>query len=198
MTYQNYYIPSDSVEIPAAYIIKRGWHKVKELLELNRVRFAVLEKDSVLEVESYKIKSYQTSERPYEGHYPHYNTDVSMETRKMTFVKGDLVVLTDQPGIRYIMETLEPEATDSFFNWNFFDTILQQKEEFSPYVFEDFAAEMLKNDARLKAAFEEKKKVDSLFSNNWYSQLDWLFNKSKFYEPAHLQYPIYRVAHQAK
>ena len=43
------------------------------------------------------------------------------------------------------METLEPTATDSFFNWNFFDGILQQKEGFSPYVFQDIATELLKN-----------------------------------------------------
>ncbi|MGY0039706.1 hypothetical protein [Pedobacter sp. NJ-S-72] len=42
------------------------------------------------------------------------------------------------------METLEPQATDSFFNWNFFDSILDQKEHYSPYVFEDTAAGLLK------------------------------------------------------
>jgi hypothetical protein len=37
------------------------------------------------------------------------------------------------------LETLEPEAVDSFFNWNFFDTMLQQKEGYSDYIFEDLA-----------------------------------------------------------
>ena len=60
------------------------------------------------------------------------------------FKKGDLYIPTKQKGIRYLIETLEAEATDSFFNWNFFDTILQQKEGFSSYVFEDIAAEYLK------------------------------------------------------
>lgn len=193
VAYRNYYTPSDSIEIPKAYVIKRGWHRVRELMELNQIRFSVLEKDSVLEVESYKIQSYKTVKSPYEGHYTHYNTQVSKSMKNITFFKGDIMVKTDQPGVRYLLETFEPTATDSFFNWNFFDTVLQQKEDFSPYVFEDVAAEMLANDVQLKEAFEAKKKADSIFSNNWYDQLEWLYKKSKYYEPAHLQYPIYRV-----
>lgn len=55
------------------------------------------------------------------------------------------------------MEVLEPEAPDSFFNWNFFDTILQQKEGFSAYVFEDIAKEILDNNPQLKSEFEAKR-----------------------------------------
>ena len=44
---------------------------------------------------------------------------------------------------RYLVETLEPQATDSFFAWGFFDSILQQKEHYSDYVFEDVAADFL-------------------------------------------------------
>ena len=96
-------------------------------------------------------------------------------------------------GIRYLIETLEPSAPDSFFNWNFFDPILQQKEGFSPYVFEDVAAELLKNNKTLRDSFQSKKGEDEVFSKNWFAQLSWIFKKSKYYEPAHLQYPVYRV-----
>jgi hypothetical protein len=59
-------------------------------------------------------------------------------------LKGDYIIPTDQRAKRYIVETLEPQATDSYFNWNFFDGILNRKEGFSDYVFEDEAAELLK------------------------------------------------------
>ena len=62
----------------------------------------------------------------------------------MDFAKEDYVFSTEQKAVKYLLETLEPEAIDSFFNWNFFDTILQQKEGYSEYVFEDLAAELLK------------------------------------------------------
>lgn len=193
VTYQNYFVPSDSVQVPEAYVVKKGWHKVIELLEINEIEFDILEKDTLMRVESYKIDSYQTRPNAYEGHYPHYNTTVESSVKEVGFSKGDILVRTDQPGIRYILETLEPAAVDSFFNWNFFDTILQQKEGFSPYVFEDTALEMLETNAELKEDFEAKKMTEENFAKNWYAQLDWLFKQSEYYEPAHLQYPVYRI-----
>ncbi|MGI9552615.1 MAG: M14 family metallopeptidase [Aurantibacter sp.] len=198
VVYQNYYKPIDSVPIPEAYIIQKGYDELIDLLELNQIVYQTLEKDTLLPVESYKINSYKTSQNAYEGHYPHYDTSVLVERESVLFSEGDYVVLTDQPGFRYIMETLEPAAVDSFFNWNFFDAILQQKEGFSPYVFEDRAAEMIKNDSVLKEAFDRKKISDTAFASNWYAQLDWIFKKSEFYEPAHLQYPVYRFPKEKK
>lgn len=103
------------------------------------------------------------------------------------------MISTFQDGARYLIETLEPEGVDSFFNWNFFDTVLQQKEGFSPYVFEDIAADLLQNNPDLKKEFEDKKRTDSEFAGNWYSQLDWLHKHSDHYEKAHLRYPVFRL-----
>ena len=96
-------------------------------------------------------------------------------------------------GLKFLLETLEPEAVDSYFNWNFFDTILQQKEYFSAYVFEDLAKELLDKNPKLKAEFEAKKQSDTKFAENGASQLDWVYKHSAYYEKAHLQYPVYRV-----
>jgi len=194
ITYQNYFKPSLEIEIPTAYIIPQGWHRVIDLLKLNAVEIQTLKNDSTFTVESYKIKDYKTRQHPYEGHYPHYNVSVVSNTENITFRKGDYLIKTNQPSFRYIIETLEPQATDSFFNWNFFDTILQQKEGFSPYVWEDKAFELINNNEKLRMAFEAKKQNDKAFANNWYAQLDWLHKQSENYEKAHLQYPVYRVA----
>ena len=94
-----------------------------------------------------------------------------------------------------MIETLEPQAPDSFFNWNFFDTILQQKEGFSPYVWEDKILEILNQNLELKIKFDSKKSIDNDFANNWYAQLDWLHKQSKNYEKAHMQFPIYRISY---
>ena len=193
VTYYNYFIPSDSITIPEAYVVKKGWTDVIELMELNHIDFTTLEKDTLLIVESYKIKEYDTRPSPYEGHYQHFNTKVSKTKGAVKLSAGDYVIPTNQPGIRYILETLEPTATDSFFNWNFFDTVLQQKEGFSPYVFEDIASDMLQKDTALHQEFLYKKEIDSAFAKNWYSQLDWLYKRSPNYEAAHMQYPVYRI-----
>jgi hypothetical protein len=112
---------------------------------------------------------------------------------KVAFAKGDYVIPTQQKGIKYLLETLEPEALDSFFNWNFFDTMLQQKEGYSDYVFEDSATQILKENPKLKAEFDLKKQSDVNFINNPEAQLDWIYKHSAYYEKAHLHYPVYRI-----
>ena len=191
--YQNFYKPTDSVEIPEAYILKRGWSKVTALLDLNEIDYVTLQKDTVLSVESYKIDSFETVLYPYEGHYPHYNTKVNNTVSEVKFQQGDIYIPTDQIGIRYLLETLEPETNDSFFNWNFFDPILQQKEGFSPYVFEDEALKLLQENETLRNRFALKKTSEPEFAESWYAQLDWLFKQSEYYEKAHMQYPVYRI-----
>ncbi|MCK0147341.1 M14 family metallopeptidase [Arenibacter sp. F26102] len=193
VNYQNYYVPVHEVEIPKAYVIRKGFDKIIDLLTVNQISFKTLLEDTSFAVESYKIDSFSTSTNSYEGHYPHYNTKVLRTNKKVDFTAGDILVPTNQKGMRYLLETLEPEATDSFFNWNFFDAILQQKESFSPYVFEDLALEILQEDKEIKNQFDLKKEIDSTFASDWYAQLDWIYKRSKYYEPEHMQYPIYRI-----
>lgn len=191
--YYQQYSPVKQITIPHAYIIPKSWWNVIELLKLNGIVMQPLENDRVIEVESYHIADYNTSSYPYEGHYPHSNTQVGIKTEKVQFHKGDFIINTQQPGVKYLLETLEPEAPDSYFNWNFFDAILQQKEYFSAYVFEDTAAKLLTEDAKLKTAFEKKKKEDKTFAESGEAQLDWIYRQSVYYEKSHLQYPVYRM-----
>lgn len=191
--YQNYFKPAGMVKIPNAYILKKSNYKVIDLLIKNEITFTKFLKDTILEVEAYKIEDYKTQQNSYEGHYPHYNTVVSKSKQKVQFHQGDIFVPAQQLGIRYLLETLEPSAIDSFFNWNFFDMILQQKESFSPYVFEDIALELLQTKSLLREAFELKKQSEENFKNNWYAQLNYIYQHSEYYEGAHLQYPVYRV-----
>ena len=191
--YYLHYKPTKWVNIPKAYIIPKGWWPVIERLQLNHIEMIPLKKSESFEVEVYHIADYKTSAQAFEGHYLHSDTKVRRSKENITFEEGDFIVYTQQAGVKYLLETLEPEAPDSFFNWNFFDSILQQKEGFSAYVFEDIAAELLKNNADLRSRFEEKRANDSNFANNGWAQLDWIFKHSKYYEKAHLRYPIYRL-----
>jgi hypothetical protein len=179
--------------IPSAYVIPKGWHNIIDLLKLNGAKLNPIEQDTIIEVETYRIENYKTRQNPYEGHYSHYDTATSTSNIEMAFRKGDIIVSTNQPAMRYLVETLEPSATDSFFNWNFFDTILQQKEGFSPYVWEDKAQMLLKTNPKLQIEYNLKKSYNEDFAQNWYAQLEWLHKKSPNYEKAHLQYPIYRI-----
>ena len=191
--YYDNFIASAEIEIPRAYLIPQGWWQVIDRLKMNNIKMEPLDRDTIIRAEVYRIEDYKTTETAYEGHYLHSDTKVSKSVEKVKFRKGDYLITTFQDGARYLIETLEPTAVDSFFNWNFFDTILQQKEGFSPYVFEDAAKEILENNADLKKEFEDKKRNDQEFSNNAYAQLDWIHKRSKNYEEAHLRYPVFRL-----
>lgn len=189
----DHYVPRKSVVAPAYYVIPQGWYEVIDRLKVNQVKMSFLENDSTIAVEVYKIGKYNTGNNPYEGHYQHTGTEVETSERTITFLKGDIIIPVNQHNGRFLIEVLEPQAVDSYFNWNFFDTILQQKEHFSPYVFEDIAAKLLKEDNELRQEFEAKKKINSEFANNWYAQLDFIYKRSDHYEKRHMEYPVYRI-----
>lgn len=188
-----YYVPTKSVTIPSAYVIPKTWWNVLDLLKLNQIEMKQLENDTIIEVEKYKIADYKTSSNAYEGHYQHSNTTVTKSIEKVSFQKGDYIISTQQFGVKYLLETLEPEAPDSFFNWNFFDAVLQQKEGYSAYVFEDLAVDILKKNPTLKEKLDMKKLEDKAFAENGSAQLDWIYKNSAYYEASHLTYPVYRI-----
>ncbi|WGK63840.1 M14 family metallopeptidase [Croceiramulus getboli] len=193
INYYNFFKVTDSVLIPKAYVIPQGWWQVLQRLSDNEIEMDRISKDTILTLEVSRIVDYKTRNRAYEGHFAHYATRVERHLESVALRAGDRIVYTDQPGIRYLLETLEPEAMDSFFNWNFFDTILQQKEGYSPYVWEDLALEFLEQNPKIKQEFERKKDQDAAFSGNLYAQLDWIHKKSPYYEQAHLRYPVFRM-----
>ncbi len=198
VTYYDNFKPSKEVNMPQGYIIPQAWWPVLELLELNEVEMMPFEKDTSMVVEVYRIKEFETRKNVYEGHYPHCNTEVETSQQKVNIRKGDFFIPIKQKAAKYLMATLEPEAPDSFFNWNFFDSVLEQKEGFSPYVFEEIAREFLDDHPEIEEEFLALKRNDTDFANNWYAQLAWIHKKSEHYEQAHLRYPIFRVNRSGK
>ncbi|MDN5211102.1 hypothetical protein QQ020_03545 [Fulvivirgaceae bacterium BMA12] len=191
--FYNKYRPAIVVDKPQYYVIPKGWHHVINLLQLNGVQMDTLKKDSVIQVGAYHIKDYKTSQNAYEGHYFHYDIQLESKNEEIAFKQGDYLIPVDQAVNRYIIETLEPQGVDSYFKWNFFDPILQIKEGFSAYVFEDLAEEILEEDPELAAAFTSKKRSDQKFRENRMAQLYYIYQRSKYFESAYLRYPIYRI-----
>ncbi|MBS1626757.1 MAG: M14 family metallopeptidase [Bacteroidetes bacterium] len=191
--YYNYFVGTKFVSKPKAYIIPQGWWTVTDLLKLNNVHMQQLKKDTLIEVTAYHIDNYKTSTRAYEKHYTHNDVTVSANLQKIKFLKGDYIIYTGQKADRFLVETLEPEAYDSYFVWNFFDAVLQQKEGYSNYRWEDVAGVYIQQHPELKEKLEAKRKTDASFANNAFAQLDFVYKNSPYYEPAHLRYPVYRL-----
>lgn len=191
--YYDEFSATKEVTIPKAYIVQQGWHNVIDRLKNNQIEFTRFKNDTTIAVTVNHIKDFETSKSPYEGHYLHYNTTVTKASEKINFKKGDIYIDTHQNGVRYLLETLEAEATDSFFNWNFFDTILQQKEGYSGYVFEDVAETILAENPAIKKAFDDKLASDVDFAGNPRAQLDFVYKNSVYYETAHLRLPVFKI-----
>lgn len=189
----NYFAADVWVTVPKAYLIPQGWHAVTDLLQLNGVRMRRLTRDTTVTVEVYHIGDYKSYPRAYEKHHKNTAIRVGTDQESIHFLRGDLVVSTDQPARRFLVEMLEPTGEDSYFAWNFFDAILQQKEGYSAYRWEDVAADWLKEHADVREKLEEKRKSDSAFAQNARAQLEFVYTHSPYYEPAHLRYPVYRV-----
>lgn len=193
MHFYNAMKPTLIREKPKAYFLRKGFTDVEERLFWNGVELIQLEKDTVIEIVSYLITDYKTSSSPYEKHYAHYNTTFKRDTVKWQFRKGDYVINLGTEKDRFILEMLEPDAPDSYFNWNFFDAVLQQKEWYSDYVFEDEAAKLFQSNPELKEEFKSKKENEPDFAKNTRAQLTWIYHQSAHYEKEHMRLPIFRL-----
>lgn len=185
-------LPDLEATLPTAYIFPQAWSEVADKLTLNGVEVKQLTSNAQLEVGVRYLENVDTGTSPYEGHYLHKSVQVRAEQMTLDFRAGDYVVITNQPGARFIAATLEPQATDSYFAWNHFDAVLQQKEWFSPYVFEDQAAEILKEQPELRAMLDEQMK-DEAFANNPWAPLAFVYRHSNMYEATHNRYPVVSI-----
>jgi hypothetical protein len=196
--FYNTYSPVTTITAPSFYIIPQAYSDIIHLYEMNGVKMKRLTKDTLLYVEAYHIDDYKTGKTPYESHYLHSGVKVTASQQMIIFHKGDYVVEMNQPVNRYIVETLEPEGGDSFFAWNYFDGILQQKEWFSDYIFEEKADSLLQADPKLKADLVARQKSDTAFAKDNWAQLSFIYQHSPYMEKTYNRYPVARIMQPVK
>jgi hypothetical protein len=193
--YFNTYHPALEITAPVAYLIPQAWGEVIDNLQRNGVRLRRLTQPLHGPAEVYYIDDFKTSPQPFEGHYLHSQVKlVTSNQQRETAAIGDyLAILAEQGSARrYLVEALEPQSPDSFFAWGAFDSILQQKEYFSAYVFEDLAAEVLRRQPELRQQLEEARKADPALAQSAEAQLEWVYQRSEYHEPGHRRYPVLR------
>ncbi len=205
----DHYLPKHFVTAPKAYIIPGifWWNFLQHQMNLHDFSGTALKNDTFISVTSYHLDDYKTVATPFEGHYKHYDIKVTPRRERILCRKGDVILelatppATDEhlvfhkayPGRRFMVEMLEPAGDDSYFAWNFFDAILQQKEGYSDYRWEDVAADFLKRNPDVRQELEAKKKEDAAFAKDAAAQLRFVYRHSPYYEPEHLRYPVFRI-----
>ena len=189
--YYNTYYASDSIEIPRYIYIPQAYDNLIQLLHLSGVEFNRMQMDSTAIVTATYITDYQTAKSPKEGHYLHYDIKTSKQQREISLHKNDFLISLPQKNMGYIMETLTPQACDSYFCWGFFDSFLEQKEWISDYLYEDQAAELLKKDTHLKTNFEKWKLENP--GIDAYSKLNYIYRNSSDFEKTFMRYPVFFI-----
>ncbi len=184
-----------TVAAPKAYVIPQAWREAIERLQLNGVKLERVDADRMQTVDYYHIVSVSSRPNAYEGHM--FHDDVQLERRRADVLlrAGDYLVPLDQDAARYVVETLEPLAHDSFFRWGFFNSVLEKKEAYSDYVFEDEAEQLLLNEPELASKFAEWKTANAGLLSNQEAVLDFIFaNCAKYRESEWRRYPVFMIA----
>lgn len=187
------YTATDSVRVPAFYIVGAQETKTLESLRLNGVQMIPSSIDTLVNAKAFKVVHFSNGTKPYEGHYLHTQTKVELKEMNVRVKKGDFIVPMKQDKAYYILSVLDPRMEDSFFAWNFYDSYLQQKEYFSAYVFEEKAVEILMNNPELQKEFRHKQQQDPKFRASRWEQLYFIYKHSPYYEPTHNELPVYLV-----
>jgi hypothetical protein len=193
VSFQGYAEPSAWTQVPAAWVVSGGWHDAVARLQAHGVEMRRLKRDTAVRVELCWVRNYTVGPQPYEGHFLLRSLEVERDTAEVVLRAGDWWISSDQPARRYLAEALEPLAPDGLLVWGFFNSILQQKEGYSDYVFEDTAAEWLKANPSVRAALEAKRATDSAFAEDGGAQLRWVFEQSPFFETRYRRVPVFGV-----
>ena len=191
--FYDYHLPKKSIDAPDYYVVPSAWEEVVDRLKSNRVEMERLKNDSVIQVERYFISDVDTWNRQYNWHRYHRDFEVETKTEAVQFYAGDYLIPVDQPANRYIMEMLEPEAQDSFFRWNFFDPILESREYYSSYGFEENALKYLEENPEFRQQFEEAVKSDPDLAGNHRAQLGYIYHNTQWADNRMGRYPVGRI-----
>ena len=185
-------IPVLKIKPPAFYIIPVQHHEVIENLKSHGIEMQTIQNDSMLVLSMYRFSNPQIQGKlPLQGRC-RLKADTDIEIKPQQFLKGSVVIQTNQKLGNLACLLLEPSFTDSYFQWGFFPECLERTEYFETYVLEPYAADALLKNPRLKAEYEKKKADDESFSKDQQAQLRWFYERSPYSDDTYLLYPVGR------
>lgn len=180
---------------PRAYLVPQAWHDVAQRLQAHGVKLQRVARTMTLPAEAWRITHFRKRPLPFEGRHLHDELAVQTEPLQAMPTVGDWVVALGTTHDRFVIETLEPLGIDSFFRWGFFDSVLDKKEHFSDYVFEDEAERLLDAEPGLRQRFEAWQAAHPELQTDPEAVLGFIYQHAQRYaEPEHGRYPVLRLA----
>ncbi|MET3131030.1 hypothetical protein AAKU55_001288 [Oxalobacteraceae bacterium GrIS 1.11] len=194
IAYYNNFVADVVVPAPQAYLVPQAWREVIERLQWNGVQMTRIDAPRTAQVAYYHVKSVSSRALAYEGHMFHDEMELERRSATVELKVGDYYISLKQSNARYAVETLEPQAHDSFFRWGFFNSILEKKETFSNYVFEDLAAELLRDEPALAVQFAQWKAANPALIADQQQVLQYIFAHCQRYAEAEWRrYPVLSI-----
>ncbi len=180
-----------SVTRPAAYWVPPQWRDVIELLDLHGIRYERIAAPRDVEVTMYRFAQPAFATEQFEGHV-RVTAAATAEKRRERFPAGSLRIPTDQDLGTLAVLLLEPSSPDSLFQWGFFHSILSPTEYVEAYIMEPMAERMLAEDPKLAEEFRKKIETDATFRGNPTARLQWLYERTPYYDERARLYPVGR------
>lgn len=174
---------------PVAYWVPPQWNEVIDLLQLHGIRFERIVEPRDVELTMLRLGKPDFADDQFEGHV-RVTAVATPERRREHFPAGTVRVPGDQPLGTLAVILLDPASPDSLFQWGFFDSILAPTEYVEGYVMEPMAERMLAEDPKLAEEFRRKVASDAAFRGNPRARLQWLYEKTPFYDQRARLYPI--------
>lgn len=184
--------PDITVKRPKEYWVPAAYPEIINKLALHGVKMEIISEPKTVEVERYRISDAKIADQPFEGRVLASGKTTS-EKHQVQFAPGSARVSTDQPLGDLAILLLEPNHSDSFFQWGYFLEIFSRTEYVEAYFMEPYAKQMLANDPKVKEEFTKKIESDSAFRANQKEILQWFYKKTPYYDAEYLLYPVGRV-----
>jgi len=153
-----------------------------------------IESTKTINVQFYRLPdaAVAAGTNPFEGRLRIDAGPVQTLVQEIRVGPGDYYVDTRQALGTLAALLLEPQSTDSFFQWGYFLEIMNRTEYFESYVIEPMAQRMLMQDPGLAKRFQEKLEADSAFAADADARLRWFYEQTPFHDNEYRLYPISR------
>ena len=179
---------------PRAYLLPQAWHDVALRLQAHGLPLQRARRAGRAAAEACRIERFEKRRLPFEGRHLHELLETRTEACVADVAEGDWLLPLGGPHDRFAIEVLEPLGIDSLFRWGFFDSVLDKKESFSDYVFEDEAAQLLDTEPGLRDRFEAWQAAHPELLGDPQAVLGFIFfNAQRHAEPEWRRYPVLRL-----
>jgi Zinc carboxypeptidase len=144
-------------------------------------------------VEAFRASDTAFDARPYEGRQG-VRVKGAWAPEHVDLPAGSLWIPAGQPGARMAAYLLDPVSPDSLLAWGFFNAWFERKEYLEDYVLEPWAAEKLRSDPAVRAAYEARIASDPAFAADGAARLDFFARLHPSFDAAWNRYPVVRTA----